>query len=155
MNLGKLARRFVAPVVALGVGVILVMTAQSASAQGIIVSNPFSFSVDNQQYPAGTYQFTLESQWLLSIHNADGGNTNFFPVRPEDSGSLGSHGRLTFYNCEGNQRLQAVYIPGTDITAQLIGPDNATNHKKTHGPRPSVNCLPEKGAVRERNAKGQ
>jgi hypothetical protein len=155
MNLGKLSQRFVAPVVTLGVGSILVMAPQSVSAQGITVTNQFPFSVDKQEYPAGTYQFTLESQWLLSIHNADGGNTNLFPVHPEDSGPLGSNGRLTFYNCEGNQKLQAVYIPGTDITVELIGPDNVTNHKKTHGPRPSVNCLPEKGAVRERNAKGK
>jgi hypothetical protein len=155
MNVGKLFRHFVVEVVVSGVGVILAMAPQSASAQGIIVSNQFSFSVNNQQYPAGTYQFTLETPWLLSIHGADGGNTNLYPIRPEDSGPLGSHGRLTFYNCQGHQTLQAIYIPGTDMTAELIGVDNTTNHKKTHGPRPSMNCLPEKGAVRERNAKGR
>lgn len=156
MNLGNLSPRLVTPFVALGVaGVILLMAPQSASAQEITVSNPFPFSVDNQQYPAGTYQFTLESQWLLSIHNADGGNSNFFPIHPGDSGPLGSHGRLTFYNCEGLEKLEAVYIPGTDITAELIGSDNATHDIKTHEPRTSVNCLPEKGAVRGRNAKGQ
>jgi hypothetical protein len=156
MNLGNLSQRFVAPFVALGVvGAVLVMVPQSASAQGIIVSNPFSFSVDNQRYPAGTYQFTLESQWLLSIHNADGGNKKFFSIRPEDSGSFGSHGRLIFYNCEGHKQLQAIYIPGTDITAELIGPGNATSDIKTHGLRSSVNCLPEKAAGRERNAQGQ
>ena len=154
MNVGKLFRHFVVEVVVSGVGVILAMAPQSASAQGIIVSNQFSFSVNNQQYPAGTYQFTLESQWLLSIRNADEGYENFFPVHPEDSGPLGSHGRLTFYNCEGNQKLQAVYIPGTDVTLALFGSDNATN-RKTHGPRPSANYMPQKGAVRERIAKGR
>jgi hypothetical protein len=155
MNLGNLFQRFVAPTVALGVvGGILFVTPQAASAQGITVANQFPFSVDKQQYPAGTYQFTLESQWLLSIRNADEGYENFFPVHPEDSGPLGSHGRLTFYNCEGNQKLQAVYIPGTDVTLALIGSDNATN-RKTHGPRPSANCMPQKGAVRERIAKGR
>jgi len=156
MNLGNLFQRFVAPTVALGVvGGILFVTPQAASAQGITVANQFPFSVDKQQYPAGTYQFTLESQWLLSIRNADEGYENFFPVHPADSGSLGSHGRLTFYNCEGNQNLQAVYIPGTDVTLELIGSDNATNQSKTDAPRPLANCLPEKGAVRERIAKGR
>jgi hypothetical protein len=156
MNLGNLIHRFVAPIVALGVvGVMLVMTPQTASAQGITVSTPFAFSVENQHYPAGTYQFTFESQWLLSVQNADGGKESFFPIRPEDSGPLGPLGRLTFHNCEGHKKLQAVYIPGKNMIAELVGPGNATNAIKTHGPRPSVNCLPEQGAVRERNAKGQ
>jgi hypothetical protein len=156
MNLGRLSQCLVTPIVAFPVvGVMLVMAPQSASAQGIIVSNPFPFSVDDQQYPAGTYQFTLESQWLLSIHNAAGGNKNFFPIHPDDSGPLGSHSRLTFYNCEGNELLEAVYIPGTGITAELIASDSATNKMKTHGPRASLNCLPEKTAIRGRNAKGQ
>jgi hypothetical protein len=156
MNLGNLSQRLVTPIVTFAVvGVILVMAPQSASAQEITVSNPFPFSVDNQQYPAGTYQFTLESQWLLSINDADGGNKNFFPIHPEDSRLLGSQSRLTFYNCDGNEKLEAVYIPGTGITAELIGSGSATNKVKTHGPRASVNCLPEKSAVQGRNAKGQ
>jgi hypothetical protein len=156
MNLGNLIHRFIAPIVAVGVvGVMLVMTPQSASAQRIIVSTPFSFSVDNQHYPAGAYQFTLESQWILSVQNAGGGKESFFPIRPEDSGPLGSLGRLTFSNCEGHKKLQAVYIPGRDMTAELVGPGNATNAIETHGPRPSVSCLAEQGAVRGRNEKGQ
>ena len=139
MNLGKLSQRFVATVVALGVGVILVMAAQSASAQGIIVSNPFSFSVDNQQYPAGTYQFTLESQWLLSIHNADG-KQGLFPIRPERFKPLGSGGGdLTFCKCEGHNELLAVYIPGTDMTAELIGPRASRNEVNAHISRSPIN----------------
>jgi hypothetical protein len=156
MNLGKLSQRFVASVVTLGVaGVLLVMAPQSASAQGIIVSNQFPFSADKQQYPAGTYQFTLESLWLLSIRNTDGGYKNFFAVRPEDSGPLGSRGRLTFYNCEGHEKLEAVFIPGTDVTARLVGPATATTDINAHGRRARANCQSEKGPVRERIAKGQ
>jgi hypothetical protein len=152
MNLGNLIHRFVAPIVALGVvGVLLVMAPQPASAQGVTVAIPFSFSVDNQQYPAGTYRLILDSQWLLSIRNTDGGSENYFPMHPVDSGPLGSHSRLIFYNCEGHRKLQAVYIPGTEIAAELIGPDNATKDIKTHRPRPSVNCLTEKSAVQWRS----
>jgi hypothetical protein len=156
MNLGNLSQRLVTPILAFAVvGLILVMAPQSASAQEITVSNPFPFSVDNQQYPAGTYQFTLKSQWLLSVNTADGRSKNFFAIHPEDTGPLGSHSRLTFYNCEGNEKLEAVYIPGTGITAELIGSDSATNKVKTHGPRASMNCLPEKSSVQGRKVKGQ
>ena len=152
MNLGNLSQRLVTPIVTFAVvGVILVMAPQSASAQEITVFNPFPFSVDNQQYPAGTYRLILDSQWLLSIRNTDGGSENYFPMHPVDSGPLGSHSRLIFYNCEGHRKLQAVYIPGTEIAAELIGPDNATKDIKTHRPRPSVNCLTEKSAVQWRS----
>src|ERR1700728_2324403 len=73
MNPGNRFHRFVAPMLALGVaGAISLLGLQSASAQEITATAPFSFSVDNQQYPAGTYQFTLIPEGLLSIQNADG-----------------------------------------------------------------------------------
>jgi hypothetical protein len=140
MNPGNLFHRFVAPVLALGVaGALLVLGSQSASAQEITVTTPFSFSVADQQYPAGTYQFTLVSEWFLSIHNTDG-KQNFFPIRPGGSGPLGSRGGLTFYKCEGHNELLAVYIPGTGMTAELIGSKSARNEIKTHISRLSMNC---------------
>jgi hypothetical protein len=130
MNLGYLFHRIVVPVLALGVaGLILVLSPQSASAQEITVNTPFSFSVDNQQYPAGTYQFTLLPEWLLSIRNPDG-KENLFAVRPERSRPFGSRGDLTFRDCEGHNELLAVYIPGTDMTAELIGAKTAKNETK-------------------------
>jgi hypothetical protein len=141
MNLDNLLHRFVAPMLILVVaGGLPVLAPQSASAQEITVTAPFPFSVDNQQYPAGTYQFSLLSEWLLSIHNTDR-KENFFPIRPERSGASGSRGHLTFYQCEGHNELRAVYIPGTDMTAQLVGPKNAGNEMRTHYSRPSMNCF--------------
>ena len=120
MNLGNLSHRFVAPMLALGVaGAISLLGPQSASAQEITATTPFSFSVDNQQYPAGTYQFTLIPDGLLSIQNADG-KKNIFPIRPEGRGPFGSSARLTFCKSKGHNELLAVYIPGTDMTAELI-----------------------------------
>lgn len=122
MKPGNLFRRFVAPMLAIGVGgVVSFLGARSASAQEITVTTRFSFSVDKEQYPAGTYQFTLIPEGLLSIQNADG-KKNIFPIRPGGRGPFGSNARLTFYKCEGHNALLAVYIPGTDMTAELIGP---------------------------------
>ena len=127
MNLGNLFHRFVAPMLALGVaGAILVSGTESVSAQEITATAPFSFSVDNQQYPPGTYRFTLSSEWLLFIHNADG-KESCFPIRPERFGPQGSRGTLTFYKHEGHNELRAVYIPGTDMYAELIRPKTAKN----------------------------
>jgi hypothetical protein len=122
MNPGILFHRFVASILALGVaGALLVLGPQSASAQEITATVPFTFSVDNEQYPAGTYQFTLTSEWLLSMHNAHG-QERLFPIRPERFKPLGSGGGgLTFCKCEGLNELLSVYIPGTDMTAELIG----------------------------------
>ena len=155
MNLGNLFHRFFTPVLALGVaGAMLVLAPPSASAQGIIATTPFSFSVDNQQYPPGRYQFTLVSPWLLSIQNANG-REMVFPIHPEDSGPSGSRGGLTFHKCEGHNELLAVYIPGTDMTAELIGQKAPGDESKTHVSRPSMSCLPEKGAFQGKNAIGR
>ncbi len=139
MNLGVSFHRFVATMLALGVaGAISVLGPQSASAQEITATVPFQFSIDNQQYPAGTYQFTLTSEWLLSMHNAQG-KESLFPTRPERSAPLGSGGALTFCKCEGHHELLAVYIPGTDMTAELIGPRAARNERNTLISRSPIN----------------
>jgi hypothetical protein len=138
MNRGISFHRFVAPVLALG-GALLVLGPQSASAQEITATVPFPFFVDNQQYLAGTYQFTLTSEWVLSIHNADG-KQGLFPVRPERFKPLGSGGGdLTFCKCEGHNELLAVYIPGTDMTAELIGPRASRNEINAHISRSPMN----------------
>ena len=137
MNPGNLFHGFVASILALVVaGAISLLGAQSASAQEITATAPFSFSVDNQQYPAGTYQFTLILEGLLSIQNADG-KKKIFPIRPEGSGPFGSNGRLTFYKCEGHNELLAVYIPGTNMTAELIGQKTSRGDSRTHVSRAS------------------
>jgi hypothetical protein len=120
MKPGYLFHRFFAPMLSLGMAAaLLLVVVQSASAQEVTVTAPFSFSVENHQYPAGTYRFTLASGWILSMHNADG-KQNFFPIRPERGGPSGSRGGLTFHKYEGRHELLAVYIPGTDMTAVLL-----------------------------------
>ena len=140
MNPSILFHRFVAPTLALGVaGAMLVLGPQSAAAQEITATVPFTFSVDNEQYPAGTYQFTLTSEWLLSIHDAHG-KQGLFPIRPERFKPLASGGGgLTFCKCEGLNELLSVYIPGTDMTAELIGPRAARNEVNAHISRSPMN----------------
>jgi hypothetical protein len=107
----------------------LALGTQTATAQAINVTTPFDFSAGNQSYPAGTYQFTLLSQWSLSIRNVNGGGESFFMVRPEENRAMGSQGGgLAFRNSEGHQNLQKVYVPGTTIAVELI-PHDAPSHR--------------------------
>ncbi len=98
----------------------LALGTQNAGAQAIIVTTPFAFTAGNQFYPAGTYEFTLLSEWSLSIRNVNGVSQKFFTVRPEDNTVAGSKGRLTFRNSDGHHNLQAVFVPGTGRTAELL-----------------------------------
>ena len=157
MNVGNLSRHFVAPMLALAIaGAILVFGSQFASAQEIItVSTPFGFSVNSQHYSTGTYQFTLISECLLSIRKVDSGEEKVFLIRPEVNGPLGAHGGLTFDNSKGQRKLQAVYIPGTDMAAELVGDEIARNGGKGHIRWTSTNPLPERVAIGKRDATGQ
>jgi hypothetical protein len=104
---------------AVALGGMLALGTQTATAQAIIVTTPFAFSAGTESYPAGTYQFTLLSQWSLSIRDVNGGGEKFFMVRPEENRTSRSQGGLAFLNSEGHQNLQAVYVPGIDSAAEL------------------------------------
>jgi hypothetical protein len=132
----------------------LALCTQTATAQAIIVTTPFAFSAGNQSYPAGTYQFTLLSEWSLSIRNVNGGGEKYFMVRPEEKGSLGSHGSLTFRNSEGHRNLQAVYVPGTDIAAELFQHNARSNSAKSDTSLVST-VSSEKLTTEKQNATGR
>jgi hypothetical protein len=121
MNREKFTSTFAKLILAaVSMSAMLALGTQTAKAQAIIVTTPFAFSAGSQSYPAGTYQFTLVSEWSLSIRNVKGGGQRFFTVRPEGKGLLGSQGGLVFRNSEGHSNLQVVYVPGTDRAAQLL-----------------------------------
>lgn len=105
------------------VSAMLALGTQNAGAQAITATTPFGFTAGSQSYPAGTYEFTLLSNWSLSIRNVNGVGQKFFTVRPEDNNAPGSKGRLTFHNSGGHQNLEAVYVPGTGRTAELLQQD--------------------------------
>jgi hypothetical protein len=133
----------------------LTLNAQTAEAQGIIVTTPFAFSAGSQSYPAGTYEFTLLSAWSLSIRNVHGGVQKFFTVRPEDNGRPGSKGSLTFDDSDGHQNLEAVYVPGTDITAELLQHNKIVNRAKSDSPLASLHTSSAKGVTGKKNTTGR
>ncbi len=111
------AKAIVAAIVTSG---IFALSTQTASAQSVIATVPFAFSAGDQPFPAGTYQFTSLSEWSLSIRNVKGGGEKFFTARPKQNGSRASRSRIVFHNSKGQKILEAVYVPGSDIAAELL-----------------------------------
>jgi hypothetical protein len=132
MNREKFTSTFAKLILAAGsMSAMLALGTQTAKAQAIIVTTPFAFSAGSQSYPAGTYQFTLVSEWSLSIRNVKGGGEKFFTVHPEEKGLPGLHGGLAFRNSEGHSNLQAVYVPGTDRAAELFQHGTRSDRRKS------------------------
>ena len=127
MNRKKLTATFVKAIVAaFTASGIIALGTQPASAQAIIVTIPFAFSAGDQLYPVGTYQFTLLSEWSLSMRNVKGGGERFFMVAPEQNRLEASHAGIVFRNYEGHKDLEAVHVPGSDIGAELFSHDHAS-----------------------------
>ncbi|WP_348270184.1 hypothetical protein P8936_08580 [Edaphobacter paludis] len=126
MNLGKLFHRFRVPMLTLVVCTLVLFGAQSSSAQEITVSTP-RFSVGSQHYSTGTYRFTLISTCFLSIRKVGGGDEKMFLIRHEGDRQLGAKGGLTFDESKGQRILRAVYIPGANMAAELVGDEIARN----------------------------
>jgi hypothetical protein len=133
----------------------LALGTRNAGAQAIIVTTPFAFSAGSQSYPAGTYEFTRLSEWLLSIRNVNGGSQKLFAVRPENNDLPGSKGSLTFRNSDGHQNLQAVYVPGTGRTAELRQPDEINDKAKSDRSLASLHASSGKVTAGKQNATGR
>ena len=100
--------------------VLLARNVQAQAVPAITVTIPFAFSANSQNLAAGAYQFTLLSDWSLSIRNLNGGGEKMFMVRPVEDGSSESPGCLSFQRFEGHSYLEGVYLPGMDIHIELI-----------------------------------
>jgi hypothetical protein len=156
MNPGNLCHRIFSSILPSAiVGSFLGLAANSAWAQSIVVTTPFSYCVNYQAYRGGTYQFTLISPWVLSIRNVKGGAANFFPVHPEavvaqdlDHSRVASTGGLTFATYSGVRELQAVHEPGSGFTSELV-------LRRTHGSLMRINCFSEGSSTRDRDTTGR
>lgn len=133
----------------------LALSTQNAGAQAVIATTPFAFTAGNQTFPSGTYEFTLLSQWSLSIRNVDGGSQKFFTVRPEDKSVPGSKGSLTFHKSGGRRNLQAVYVPGTGRTAELLQYAEAGERSKSGRSLASLHTSSGKLQPESKNAPGR
>lgn len=112
---------------------ILALCAQTASAQTITVTTPFAFSVGTRYFPPGTYQFTVPTEWELSIRNVKGGGERFFLVMPETNQPTASDGKLVFASSAGHKELQAVYLSGGEYAVKLVQGHTARHKRNNQG----------------------
>jgi hypothetical protein len=127
---------------------ILSLGAQTASAQSVNVTAPFSFVAGSQSYPAGTYEFTLISEWCLSIRNMSGGGEKFFTILPSDDNKMQQSGGLSFRNTNGQKVLLAVYVPGSERAAVLT--EAVRNFKgKAPASETEISVVPGKAARKQ------
>jgi hypothetical protein len=68
---------------------------------------PFAFSVKNQTFPAGDYEVTQPTHFLLRVHNLGGNHTSAFePVVPAQSRKEGNGNiRLVFHRYDNEYFL--------------------------------------------------
>jgi len=163
MNLRNLCDRIVSSMLALGtLASVVGLGARPVSAQSITATTTFPFCVNNQTYPMGRYQFTLVSQWILSIRNVNGRGQNLFPIHPEvagprglASGPVGPVDGVTFRTVQGLRELKAVHVAGSNLTFELIGQEIQRDKSETRGPLKPISCLTEGSSIRGRNTTGQ
>lgn len=106
--------------VLIGMG-LLASEVQAQDSPTITVTVPFAFFTNSQNnFAAGTYEMKLLSEWLLSIRNLNGGGEKMFIVRPEQTGSSGSHGCLIFDRFNGRSYLAEIYLTDSEVHTELI-----------------------------------
>lgn len=106
-------------IVVLTGGIAATIAQNMAAAQTITVTVPFAFSAGSQDFPAGTYRLSMQSEWLLSVRNLKTGGENIFPVHPEQEDRSEQRGCLRFRSFGGRSYLAGVYVPGTNRYGEL------------------------------------
>jgi hypothetical protein len=153
MNREKVSNGFAIILLAIVIAsAIFGVSAHAAARQAIIVTTPFNFSVDNQHYAAGTYEFALLSDQFLCIRNVKSGSKEFFLIRPDQDGPLGAKGKLVFRNSNGHRILESVYVPGTDMSVALIEHRRNMNTVKTDCASSMMRASLDNPAREKRNA---
>ena len=148
MSREKLTSKFLKLfIVTVTTGGMLALSTQNARAQAVIITTPFAFTAGSQSYPAGTYEFTLLSAWTLSIRNVNVGGQRFVTVRPEDDSRPGTKASVTFDDSDGHQNLEAVYVPGTGRTAELLPHNKIDGRAKSDSSLASLHTTSKKSML--------
>jgi len=92
---------------------VLTLGGLPAAAQGkksLIVNAPFSFTVEQQRMPAGTYQILVEHGWL-QIRSADSKNAAMVLTLPVSGKAPEGVGQVVFNRYGNRYFLSQVWLP--------------------------------------------
>jgi hypothetical protein len=103
-------------------GLILTFGALSGAAQGkksVILKAPFSFNVEHQMMPAGTYRILVEHGWL-QIRSADGKTAAMVLTLPVSGKTAEGNGQVVFNRYGDRYFLGQVWLPEMGLGRQTL-----------------------------------
>jgi hypothetical protein len=103
-------------------GLLLTFGALSAVAQGkksVILKAPFTFKVEHQVMPAGTYQILVEHGWL-QIRSADGKTGAMVLTLPVSGKTVEGSGQVVFNRYGDSYFLGQVWLPEMELGRQTL-----------------------------------
>jgi len=103
-------------------GLILTLGALPSTAQGkksLVLNAPFSFMVEQQKMPAGTYQILVEHGWL-QIRSADNKTAAMVLTLPVSGKTPESVGQVVFNHCGDRYFLSQVWLPDFQAGRQTL-----------------------------------
>jgi hypothetical protein len=103
-------------------GLLLTFGAFSSPAQGkksVILKAPFSFKVEHQVMPAGTYRILVEHGWL-QIRSADGRTRAMVLTLPVSGKTVEGSGQVVFNRYGDRYFLGQVWLPEMELGRQTL-----------------------------------
>jgi hypothetical protein len=103
-------------------GLLLTFGALSGAAQGkksVILKAPFSFKVEHQVMPAGTYRILVEHGWL-QIRSADGKTAAMVLTLPVSGKTPEGSGQVVFNRYGDRYFLGQVWLPEMELGRQTL-----------------------------------
>jgi len=108
-------------ITALAIGLATCPQAQSYNLK-LTYRIPFSFTADTAEFPAGEYEVTEPSRWILKFRNVTNQHSAFEHVTPARSGSeANGRGRLIFHRYGNKYFLVEVSDGSIESTYDLRG----------------------------------
>lgn len=103
-------------------GLLLTLGALSGAAQGkksVVLRAPFSFKVEHQLMPAGTYRILVEHGWL-QIRSADGKTGAMVLTLPVSGKRVEGSGQVVFNRYGDHYFLVQVWLPEMELGRQTL-----------------------------------
>jgi hypothetical protein len=102
---------------------LLPASAHAQGGAGLEAKIAFPFTINNQHFDAGDYQFDYpHDSFLLRVHNSRTCTTRFIDVRPGGDSASGADGGLTFRHEGSHYILTAIRFSRTDSYSVLVRP---------------------------------
>ena len=121
-------------------GLLLAASAIPATAQNkrmLTLKTPFSFAVENQTVPAGSYWITLQDGWL-QIQTAEGKAVASVLTLPVSSRKAEGNARVVFHQYHNRYFLSEVWLAASERGRQTLETREERRSRKIEAPQAVV-----------------